>query len=168
MKKAAPTEAAIVPYEADDMHAYKKAVDGHTKKVLVGGCFDLLHIGHIRFLKQAKKTGDFLIVVLESDEFIRTSKHRSPVHSQAMRAEVLASNRYVDLVVTLPYLKRHQDYDLMVASLAPDVIAITAGDSGQVHKVRQAKALGIELIEVTPLITDYSSSTIIHEIISRD
>ena len=72
------------------------------------------------------------------------------------------------MIVMLPYLASHQDYDTMVESLAPDVIATTAGDTGQVHKVRQANTLGIELIEVTPLITDYSSSSIIHEIISRD
>ena len=40
------------------------------KTVLVGGCFDILHIGHVRFLQAAKKQGDILIVVLESDEFI--------------------------------------------------------------------------------------------------
>ncbi len=168
MRKPAPSEVVIVSYNANDMQSYQKAVSESAKIVLVGGCFDLMHIGHIRFLKQAKKAGDLLVVVLESDEFIQASKHREPVHSQAMRAEQLASNRYVDVIVLLPYLTSHQDYDAMVAALAPDVIATTAGDSGQIHKIRQAHALGIELMEVTPLITDYSSSSIIHEIISRD
>ena len=168
MRKPAPSEVVIVPYDVSDMKSYQKAVSESAKIVLVGGCFDLMHIGHIRFLKQAKKAGDLLVVVLESDEFIQASKHREPVHSQAMRAEQLASNRYVDVIVLLPYLTSHQDYDAMVAALAPDVIATTAGDSGQIYKIRQAHALGIELMEVTPLITDYSSSSIIHEIISRD
>ena len=168
MRKPAPSEVVIVSYNANDMQSYQKAVSESAKSVLVGGCFDLMHIGHIRFLKQAKKAGDLLVVVLESDEFIQASKHREPVHSQAMRAEQLASNRYVDVIVLLPYLTSHQDYDAMVAALAPDVIATTAGDSGQIYKIRQAHALGIELMEVTPLITDYSSSSIIHELLSRD
>ena len=78
--------------------------------VLVGGCFDILHIGHIRFLKAARKQGDSLVVALESDEFIRLQKRREPFHTQAERAEILAALRSVDTVILLPLLSTDEDY----------------------------------------------------------
>ena len=54
----------------------------HSKIVLVGGCFDLLHYGHIEFLKNAKKQGEYLIVALEPDEAIVNYKKRQPIHNQ--------------------------------------------------------------------------------------
>ncbi|MBI3343244.1 adenylyltransferase/cytidyltransferase family protein, partial [Candidatus Gottesmanbacteria bacterium] len=60
------------------------------KKILVGGCFDLLHYGHIRFLEEAKKLGDHLVVALESDENVRRMKGEGrPIHTQAQRKEML-------------------------------------------------------------------------------
>jgi len=52
----------------------KKSKTGKTKVVLVGGAFDILHYGHIHFLKHAKALGDYLVVALESDKFIQKSK----------------------------------------------------------------------------------------------
>ena len=66
----------------------------NCKVVLVGGCFDLLHYGHIAFLKEAKKHGDYLIVLLESDENVRRLKGEGrPFHTQKQRKEMLASCR---------------------------------------------------------------------------
>ena len=60
------------------------------KKVLVGGCFDFIHFGHISFLKQAKASGDYLIVALESDENVRLAKGDArPIHTQEQRKQKL-------------------------------------------------------------------------------
>ncbi len=73
------------------------------KKVLVGGCFDLLHFGHIKFLEEAKKSGDYLVVALESDENVRRTKGETrPIHTQEQRKAMLESLTCVDEVIMLP------------------------------------------------------------------
>ena len=63
------------------------------KKVLVGGCFDLIHYGHIVFLKEARKQGDYLIVALESDDNVKKYKGENrPVHKQSERAEMSSAS----------------------------------------------------------------------------
>lgn len=112
------------------------------KKVLVGGCFDILHIGHIRFLHAAKQRGDFLIVLLESDEFIQSRKKRRPLHTQKERAEILSSVRSVDMIILLPFLKDNQEYQRLVQKIRPDVIAVSDNDPQIHNKQRQAESIG--------------------------
>ena len=73
--------------------------DKLKKRVLVGGCFDILHFGHATFLQKAREAGDVLIILLESDEFIVQIKKKKPVHIQQQRAEILSALGYVDYVV---------------------------------------------------------------------
>lgn len=68
------------------------------KVVMTGGVFDILHIGHIHTLTEAKKYGDFLVVVIASDEHI-AKKGRMPIHSQDYRAKIVEALRPVDAVV---------------------------------------------------------------------
>ncbi len=131
-------------------------------KVLVGGCFDILHYGHVVFLKAARQEGDALIVALESDERIRLSKNRSPVHTQEQRAEILRALRYVDEVICLPLYTKDQEYFDFVTSVAPSIIATTAGDPQLSNKRAQAKQVGGKVTIVTPLLEDFSSSKILH------
>jgi FAD synthetase len=134
----------------------------HNKKVvLVGGCFDILHIGHITFLEKAKQKGDLLIVLLESDESIRKSKGRSrPINFQNIRAKILSSLESVDYVVLLPFIESNQKYDELVQKLKPDILATTRGDKGMLHKKRQAKKIEAKLITVTEKIKDQSTTKI--------
>lgn len=134
---------------------------GHNV-VLVGGCFDVLHYGHLQFLKAAKNEGDTLIVALESDEFIRERKHRKPVHSHEQRAEMLASLDSVDLVLLLPYLTTDAEYAQLVKTVAPNVIAVTEGDSQIEHKKEYARAVGARLAIVTPVVQDLSTTNILN------
>lgn len=131
------------------------------KIVLVGGCFDILHIGHITFLEKAKKEGDILIVLLESDESIRKSKgKRRPINNVVDRAKTLSSLKFVDFVVTLPEMKDHK-YDELVERIKPDVIATTRGDSGVLHKIRQVKLTGAKLKYVTNMVKDSSTTNLL-------
>lgn len=134
------------------------------KTVLVGGCFDLIHYGHWHFLKKAKEEGDFLIVALEPDEFIKKKKKRVPVHTQRQRAQILSSLRMVDLVILLPFFSSNQEYFEMVKIIHPKVIAVTAGDPQLENKKRQIKTVGGKLKIVTPLLKKFSSSKIIMEL----
>src|SRR3989338_6184443 len=82
----------------------------NMKKILVGGCFDLLHFGHINFLKDAKKYGDYLIVALESDENVRRMKgDNRPIHTQVQRKQMLKALEYVDEVRMLQPMKTDED-----------------------------------------------------------
>jgi rfaE bifunctional protein nucleotidyltransferase chain/domain len=116
---------------------------------LAGGCFDLLHIGHIYFFGEAKKSGDILMVLIESDEKVRQLKgdHR-PVHTQKERAELVAAIRDVDYVVLLPMMNDHDAYDSLVVELKPAIIATTVPDIHLSHKKRQADMVGARLYGV--------------------
>ena len=90
-------------------------------RVLVGGVFDILHVGHIHFLSQAKELGDELIVIVANDETVRLQKRREPINSADERAELLRALKMVDEVyIGAPGTI---DYDL-VKRIDPDVIAI--------------------------------------------
>lgn len=68
--------------------------------VSTNGCFDILHVGHVRYLQESKKQGDVLIVCVNSDASVKRLKGDSrPINSEADRAEVLAALGCVDYVV---------------------------------------------------------------------
>jgi rfaE bifunctional protein nucleotidyltransferase chain/domain len=122
---------------------------GVKKKVLVGGCFDILHYGHICFLKEAKKKGNYLVIALESDENAKRLKGPGrPIHGQKQRREILESLSFVDEVIELPEMKNDEDYKKMVAKIKPDVIAITKGDAMKNKKEKYALAVGAKLVEI--------------------
>lgn len=69
------------------------------KRVITYGTFDLLHYGHINLLRRAKSMGDYLIVVLSSDEFNWNEKQKKCYFSYEKRKQLLEAIRYVDLVI---------------------------------------------------------------------
>lgn len=85
----------------EDVSAFASALQaGGTKIVFTNGCFDILHIGHVRYLQAARAFGDFLLVGLNTDASVRRLKGASrPVNCEADRAEVLNALRCVDGVV---------------------------------------------------------------------
>jgi rfaE bifunctional protein nucleotidyltransferase chain/domain len=119
------------------------------KKVLVGGCFDILHYGHIRFLKEARKEGNYLVIALESDENTKRLKGPGrPIHNQKQRREILESLNFVDEVISLPPMKNDKDYKNFVTKIKPDIIAVTKGDVMRNKKEEYASAIGAKLIEI--------------------
>lgn len=133
----------------------------YKKIVLVGGCFDLFHYGHLIFLKKAKAAGDFLIILLESDDFIRSSKKREPIHNQNQRAAILSSISYVDLIVKIPYFKSDGQYLNVVKMIRPSIIAVSEGDVNFEKKERQAKIINGKIKIVSKLLPRFSSQKII-------
>ena len=79
----------------------QKAKKGYRfmKRVITYGTFDMLHYGHINLLRRAKQMGDYLIVVLSSDEFNWDSKQKKTYFSYEKRKQLLEAIRYVDLVI---------------------------------------------------------------------
>jgi rfaE bifunctional protein nucleotidyltransferase chain/domain len=92
--------------------------------VFTNGCFDLIHPGHVRYLRAAKQLGDVLVVGVNSDRSVRRLKGRHrPVVAEAARAEVLAALAMVDFVTVFdddtPYA--------LIARVQPDVL-VKGGD----------------------------------------
>lgn len=122
-------------------------------KVLVGGCFDILHLGHVRFLNEAKKLGTVL-VALESDEsLIKHKGHLRPIHKQDERAEVLSSLESVDYVLLLPFFSTHEEYFNLTKIISPNIIAVTEGDDQLENKQKQAKLVGAKVVVIPKINT---------------
>lgn len=96
---------------------------GGKKIVFTNGCFDIIHIGHIRYLKEAKKLGDILVVALNSDRSISGIKPGRPLTPEAQRAEVVA---HLDMVDYVTLFNEDTPYEL-IKSLGPDVL-VKGGD----------------------------------------
>ncbi len=130
-----------------------------TKRIIVvGGCFDLLHYGHISFLKQAKAHGDYLVVLLESDEKVKKLKGDTrPIHNQNQRKEMLESLSFVDEVIILPAVTTDADYIKLVEQIKPGVIAVTEGDPLTAKKQEQANRFGATLIKIPKIHTPSTS-----------
>ena len=128
------------------------------KKVLVGGCFDFIHFGHISFLKQAKASGDYLIVALESDENVRLAKGDArPIHTQEQRKQMLEALEFVDQVIALPPMKSDKEYFNLVTDVNPAVIAVTDGDPIKNKKELQAQKIGAQLVVIPKIHTPSTS-----------
>jgi D-beta-D-heptose 7-phosphate kinase/D-beta-D-heptose 1-phosphate adenosyltransferase len=108
------------------------------KTVFTNGCFDILHIGHIKLLEFCKQQGDFVIVGLNSDESVKRLKgDKRPINNQQDRLNILKSIKYVDEVVIF---NEDTPYDL-IKLIKPDII-IKGGD----YKIE--KVIGNDLAEV--------------------
>lgn len=146
----------------------KKIKQEGKKLVLAGGCFDILHFGHVKFLTAAKKRGDVLFILLENDKNVERFKGKGrPINSQEERAMVLSSLRPVDYVIILREMEKNSDYDKLVINLKPDIIATTKKSKQIIHNRRQAKLVDAKLALVINRISD-RSTTRLANIISRD
>ncbi|MEK6647343.1 MAG: D-glycero-beta-D-manno-heptose 1-phosphate adenylyltransferase [Candidatus Firestonebacteria bacterium] len=135
------------------------------KVVFTNGCFDLLHIGHIRYLKAAKKLADILIVAINSDSSIKKIKGElRPVYPEKERAEILSAFSFVDYIVIFA----ESDPIKVVSELKPDVL-IKGGD-WSIDKV-----LGKDIVEsyggkvmTIPMIKGYSTTNLIKKIVKLE
>src|SRR5437763_12287147 len=113
----------VVPLEELAQRASKLRAAG-KKVVATNGCFDLLHVGHVRYLNGARALGDALIVGINNDESVRELKGRGrPVNNQNDRAEIIAALECVDLVAIFPELRATRFLELA----APDIY-VKGGD----------------------------------------
>lgn len=129
--------------------------------VFTNGCFDILHLGHVRALQAAKNLGDLLVVGLNSDESVRMLKGPNrPLNQEIDRAEVLAALESVDFIVIF-YEPRATN---LMQEIRPHVYA-KGGDytpeSLDQEEVRVLRAIGTR-IEILPLVQGKSTTNLIH------
>ena len=91
------------------------------KKIYTGGTFDLFHVGHVNFLRQCKEIGDYLVVSLNTDDFIFRYKGSYPIMDYESRKEILLSCKYVDEVVPN---KNGEDSKPTILSINPKFLII--------------------------------------------
>ncbi|MER3429238.1 MAG: D-glycero-beta-D-manno-heptose 1-phosphate adenylyltransferase [Pyrinomonas sp.] len=129
--------------------------------VFTNGCFDLLHIGHVRYLQQARALGDALLVAINSDRAVRALKGpERPLMKEAERAEMLAALSVVDFVLIFDDLSPRQ----LIAELLPDVL-VKGGDYklDEIHGREEVEAAGGRVLAL-PFISGYSTSALIERI----
>ncbi len=122
--------------------------------VFTCGCFDNLHPGHRHLLREARKLGDYLIVAVNSDDYIRRAKRREPIDSADERQRAVFDTGLVDLVVGFD-----EDTPLsLILHYTPTVI-VTGDDYTEERVVgwQEAKAWGGVVVRV-PRLPGYSTS----------
>jgi D-beta-D-heptose 7-phosphate kinase/D-beta-D-heptose 1-phosphate adenosyltransferase len=94
------------------------------KIAFTNGCFDILHVGHVRYLREAKKTADVLVLALNSDSSVRSIKgEKRPILNENERAEILAALEFVDFITIFEELTPLE----LILCLKPDIL-IKGGD----------------------------------------
>ena len=108
----------------DNINFLKKIKEENKKIVFTNGCFDILHVGHIRYLSEAKKLGNILIVGLNSDKSVKKLKgDNRPINIFEDRATLLASLRFVDLVIIF----EEETPENLIKKIKPDIL-VKGGD----------------------------------------
>jgi rfaE bifunctional protein nucleotidyltransferase chain/domain len=132
------------------------------KVVFTNGCFDILHVGHIRYLRESKKRGDILVVGLNTDRSVKQIKgEKRPIVPEKERAEVLSSLEDVDYVV----LFDEPDPLSLIQALKPSVL-IKGADwpRNKIIGRESVEKAGGRVVRV-PLVRGASSSGVIEKII---
>ncbi len=143
----------------------KKAKAAGKTVGFTNGCFDILHVGHVRYLKEAKQDCDILVVGVNSDSSVRRLKGKDrPINPESARTEVLASLEYVDYVTLFG-----QDTPAeLIEALNPDIL-FKGGDWKEEEIVGgdHVKKNGGK-VRVIPFVTGYSTTSIIEKMKRKD
>lgn len=143
--------------------AIQKIKQSKEKIILAGGCFDILHDGHLSFLKELKKSGA-VIILLESDENIKKRKGENrPVNNQKNRAFILSTCSDVDFIIPLKGVTKNEEYDKLIVQIKPDVIGITNGDKFIDQRRQQCKKINAKLLIIKKF-KSFSTSDLISKI----
>lgn len=129
----------------------------NRKIVFTNGCFDIIHVGHIRYLKKAKELGDLLVVGLNTDNSVKRLKGKNrPIIRQNDRAEILAALEYVDYVV----LFNETTPERLIKDIRPDIL-VKGGD----YKISEIVGRNTaKMTRTIPLTEGKSTSDIISKI----
>ena len=145
-----------------------KIVEGLKKKekkiIFTNGCFDILHLGHIRYLREAKRLGDILIIGLNSDHSVRSLKGPNrPLVKEKSRAEILSALEMVDYIVIFNELTPKN----LIDKILPHIL-VKGGDWKKEEVVGRdtVEAQGGEVV-IIPEVKGYSTSALINKIRSQ-
>ena len=129
--------------------------------VFTNGCFDILHVGHVRYLRQARALGDALLVAVNSDRSVRALKGAGrPLLSEGERAELLAALASVDFVTVFD----DESPRALIADLLPDVL-VKGGDYAleEIHGREEVERAGGRVVSL-PFVEGASTTNIIERL----
>jgi D-beta-D-heptose 7-phosphate kinase/D-beta-D-heptose 1-phosphate adenosyltransferase len=141
--------------------ARERLREAGRRLVFTNGCFDILHVGHVRYLGQARAEGDALLVAINSDRSVRALKGAGrPVVPEGERAEVLAALAAVDFVTVFD----EESPRSLIAELLPDVL-VKGGDYSldEIHGREEVEAAGGRVLAL-PFVEGASTTDIIGRI----
>jgi len=143
----------------DEMLGERQRLRAAGKRlVFTNGVFDLLHVGHVRYLAQARELGDALLVAINSDRTVRELKGPDrPIFDESERAEILAALRHVDYVTVFDDVSPRR----LIAKLLPDVL-VKGGDYqlDEIHGREEVEASGGKVISL-PFVDGASTTALI-------
>ena len=149
----------------DEMLGERQRLRAAGKRlVFTNGVFDLLHVGHVRYLAQARELGDALVVAIDSDKTVRELKGPDrPIFDQAERAEILAALRHVDYVTVFDDVSPRS----LIGKLLPDVL-VKGGDYelDEIHGREEVEAAGGKVISL-PFVDGASTTALIEKMSHR-
>ena len=148
----------------DELAERAKKMRAAGKKVVVtNGCFDLLHVGHVRYLQGARALGDLLAVGLNGDRSVRALKGAGrPLNNEKDRAEVLAALECVDLVAIFPESRATQ----FIRAILPSIY-VKGGDYTSETLNAEERALLRKIgtdIRILPFVHGYSTSRLLEQL----
>jgi D-beta-D-heptose 7-phosphate kinase/D-beta-D-heptose 1-phosphate adenosyltransferase len=145
--------------------ALRKKLEDLRKKgkkiAFTNGCFDILHVGHVRYLRKARKTADLLVLALNSDSSVRSIKGaKRPLVNEKERAEILAALEFVDFVTIF----KESTPLKLIKYLKPDIL-IKGGDWPEENVVgrEEVKKWGGH-VEIIPEVKGKSTTNIVEKI----
>lgn len=130
--------------------------------VFTNGCFDILHAGHVRYLNEAKKLGDVLVVGINTDSSVKRFKgEKRPINPEDQRAEVVAALESVDFIVLF-----NDRYPSRIISLLKPDVHVKAGDytPDQMPEAGVVESYGGKVV-IVELVNGISTTRIIRKII---
>ena len=130
------------------------------KKIWINGCFDILHIGHLRLLEHAKSRGDFLTVGIDSDDRVKELKGKDrPINNEFLRTEMLKAIKWVANVVVFSSDKELEQ----LIQLTSDLIII-----GSDYKNKRIVGSQYSKVEFFDRVDDYSTTNLVKRINRRE
>lgn len=151
----------VIPIE-DCNHFFKKLKSENKKIVFTNGCFDLLHPGHVDYLRKARKLGDTLVIGLNSDESIKNIKGSNrPINDVKFRTTMLSAFSFVDYIVVFT----DDTPKKLIQEVIPNIL-VKGGDYNEENIVGAdiVKKNG-GIVTTIPFLDGFSSSSIISKII---
>ena len=140
------------------LHERERLRTSGARLVFTNGVFDLLHVGHVRYIAQAREFGDALVVAINSDRTVRELKGPDrPLFDQDERAEILAALRHVDYVVVFDDISPRS----LIGKLLPDVL-VKGGDYqiDEIHGREEVEAAGGKVIPL-PFVPGASTTSLL-------
>ena len=165
------TTSAMLERRDSDEYSMLPAGRSRIKVVLAGGVYDILHLGHLAVLTEAKTHGDALVVVVATDVTVETLKGRRPVFPEEDRRALVESLKPVDAAI-LGYEDIGMGYEQVISEVKPDVIALGYDQDTLARTVTELvkrKGLKIEIVRLSKFDKEkYLSSSAIRQMFLQD